>query len=324
MVAPRLMAVLREFVLGFVLLTGGSMAIASEAASTTGPAKLPIADCLLVDTDGNLDDLRALAVLAPFSTIRAVIVTDGMVPVVEGTGVLKSFLGQLPGPKAIPVLAGAGRAITSPSPPSWSWLAGARADVSRVYKALSILGASPLPAPSPSQQTIAQSVSTHLEGCKAVGLLMIGPWSSFLLYQAPVLGRLAFVVAQGRSPFDATPEGNLEWDRVNCKFDRDACTFAQGVLQQVPMYWVDLPDKGVRYPVTKDMIGGLKTAPLALALKRVLFDDPALVDQQQWDDMAAIFILRPDAFRKEGQHFLPRLEPGPMRELERALISGER
>lgn len=323
MMSHYIVAMIRKCLIGTLLLVNCSVAIALETAAKA-PAKLPAADCLLIDTDGNLDDLRAIAIIAPFLTIRAVVVTDGMVPVRQGADFLRSFLDHLPANKAIPVLTGASRAITSPAPPGWDWLAGARTDASRVHSTMSTLSASRPQAATSPEQTLEQSVAANVKGCQAIGLVMIGPWSSFLHYQARIVDRIAFVVAQGRSPFDPTPEDNPDWDRVNCKFDRDACTFAQGVLTRVPVYWVDLPDKGDRYPITRDMIAGLKSAPLALALKGALLGDPALLVQQQWDDMAALFVLRPEAFRRDGQHYHPRLGPVMMRELERALISGQR
>lgn len=314
----------RAWLLGQVMLLGCPVAFAAGPAPAPVPARLPATDCLLVDMDGNLDDLRAIAVIVPFSQIRAVVATDGMMVASQGAAMLMSFLAYLPASQSIPIITGASRAVTSPAPPAWNWLADARADANRIQSALGTLPVAQPRNHALAPQVIEQRVAASTKGCKAIGLLMIGPWSSFLYYQSSILDRLAFVVAQGRSPFDATPVGNLEWDRVNCKFDRDACAFAQGVLRQVPVYWVDLPDVGPRFPVTKEMIGGLMSTPLALALKRVLLDDPALAGQQQWDDLAAVFMLHPDAFQQEGQHFLPRLDPHAMQELERTLISGQR
>lgn len=287
-------------------------------------ATLPPVDCVLIDSDSNLDDLRALAVVVPFLPVRGVVVTDGILLAKDGAETTKLFLSNLPAKPPIPVMEGAARAITSAAPPAWPWFADARADALRIKPFLERVSPRPVKSGANVQQAFSDQVASAVQGCSTIGLLVIGPWSSFGAYQQQIISRVKYVVAQGRSPLDPTPARDLGWGRVNCNFDRDACLFSLGKLQSIPVHWVDLPDKGPIYPITRDFIQKLKNTPLGLVLKRLMSEDPAWRIQQQWDEMAAMFILQPEEFEADGQHYLPARVPEVMRNLESSLISGSR
>lgn len=61
------------------------------------PVKLPDVACLVVDSDANMDDLRALAIVAPHRRIAAIIATEGILPLEAGAQTLAQFYGQHPG-----------------------------------------------------------------------------------------------------------------------------------------------------------------------------------------------------------------------------------
>src|SRR5258705_7624738 len=62
-------------------------------------------ECILIDSDAHLDDMRAVATLAPTGRVVAVITTEGIARSREGAGAMEAFLGRA-GLK-IPVIVGA-------------------------------------------------------------------------------------------------------------------------------------------------------------------------------------------------------------------------
>ena len=62
-------------------------------------------DCILIDSDADLDDFRAVATLAPTRQVVAVIVTEGIVRAYEGAGAMQSFATRAK--LALPVIVGA-------------------------------------------------------------------------------------------------------------------------------------------------------------------------------------------------------------------------
>jgi inosine-uridine nucleoside N-ribohydrolase len=151
---------------------------------------------VLVDSDAGLDDLRAIAVLAPHRRIAAVVVTEGLATPRGGARALRAYLRGT----GIPVVEGA-----SPAP-------GRDLDPDRVrgldgWRATVETLNGTLPPPGPADragEAIAPPVEAEVErlttGCSRLALLAIGPWTSFQRYEGAVGGRLVHVVAQG-SPF---------------------------------------------------------------------------------------------------------------------------
>jgi inosine-uridine nucleoside N-ribohydrolase len=305
-----------------ILLQLPAAAAPQTSAVKVLSGSLPRVACVLIDSDANLDDLRAIAVIAPYIRIGAVITSDGILSAQQGAPVIAKFLASLSNTGAIPVLVGSGRSAMPASTPDFRWLAQTRMEAARLAPLLSAFSPVLSRRSAPRLGDIRTLVANATQDCPSLGLLMIGPWSSFQNYFPEISKRLKFVVVQGRSLFDLTPVDNLEWDRVNCKFDRDACAFAIGRLHAHTVYWIDLPNKGPTFPITQDMVEGLSTTPLALALKQLHDRDPAWKGQQQWDDLAALFIVRPSLFKRDGQHYLPRGDPGMMRTWERKAING--
>jgi hypothetical protein len=107
-------------------VTVAALALAlTWAAVSAGTGERTAADqraCLVVDTDVGLDDYRALAVVLPARDVRAVVVTEGISGVPNGSTAVSMFLashGATP-----PVLPG----LASADPPAYDWLPPVRAE----------------------------------------------------------------------------------------------------------------------------------------------------------------------------------------------------
>lgn len=274
------------------------------------------ADCLLVDSDGNLDDLRAVAIVAAKRHIAAIVATGGLVPVDDGVTTFARFFRGAGGSGGTKVIRGRSAAAE----PGFTWLAEARQDAKEVQAALP---EEPVPvegtATPVTTESLKEAVANAVQGCGSVGLLMIGPWTSFVVYREVIRPRLKFVVAQGRSPFDPA---DPDWDRVNCTFDTAACRDALVSLQDLSIRWVDLPAAGPLYPLDEVMIAGLGGTEMSRTLRRVMQMTSSWQRQQLWDDTAAIYLERPGAFRTAGGHFEPDCSPAEMRRLASEIMNG--
>ena len=165
--------------------------------------------------------------------------------------------------------------------------------------------------------------------CTRVELLIIGPWTSFMRYAPPLLGKVDAIVAQGRpapDELDAEPGG------FNCTYDRDSCLAAFDMLvgrrvradRHLRALWMDIPhspvgfgsaEAGVKsdgspaYPFSPT-IGWLdelkKSGGAAAVFSDVLANQPnSWNDTSLWDELAALYLLRPELFASRGGHWEP-------------------
>lgn len=65
----------------------------------------PQLDCVIIDTDAHLDDIRAIAVLAPTKHVVAIVATEGISETVAGAQAIRHFLQRI-GREDIPVFPG--------------------------------------------------------------------------------------------------------------------------------------------------------------------------------------------------------------------------
>jgi hypothetical protein len=171
------------------------------------------------------------------------------------------------------------------------------------------------------EDELGEAVARAVRDCPAVGLVAIGPWTSVVAYHSWIADRLKFVLVQGRSPDDPA---DPDWDRVNCRFDAASCRAALDGLRHLAFAWVDLPAGGSAYPLDTDLVTRFTATPSARALRSVMQAEAQWQVQQLWDDSAALFLLRPDAFRRVGQHYEPAVSPAEMRKVFGSLIDGSR
>lgn len=292
------------------------------SAASAAPASLPPAQCLVVDSDGNLDDLRALALLATHRRVAAVVTTDGMVPADWGALIVQRFLMlATPGTYHQPtVIAGKARAAQDRPAPTYTFIEPARRDMRAVDQALRDLGATGALVQAPStDEALGDAVAVATRDCDGVGLVVLGPWSSFSAYRDQLAPRLRFVVAQGRSPEDKDDE---RWDRINCWLDEVSCRAAVRQLGPDGIAWADMPGTGSSFPVDARMFTTLGATPAGKLLKELHQKAAPEEEHHQWDDMAALFTLRPDAFERVSQYHRPKLDCDRMRQLQIDLLNG--
>src|SRR5689334_12808821 len=86
----------------------------------------PAQYCLVIDTDGGLDDFRAFAVVLPQRELRAVVVTEGIASVSRGSTAIALFLASAP--SSAPVIPG----LAAATPPAYDWLPDVRAGAERI------------------------------------------------------------------------------------------------------------------------------------------------------------------------------------------------
>lgn len=269
------------------------LALVGAGLGWTAPAADP-KTCLVVDTDVGVDDYRALAVVAPARDLRAVVVTEGISGVPNGTTAMAMFLA---GPPVLPGLA-------SPNPPAYDWLPPVRAAAERMNN---FLGAA-VPA-NGTPDRLAAHVRAAVRGCGRVELLVLGPWTSYPRYKAALGGQVR-IVASGRSFAENNP------DNFNCEYDLAACEKApRGAV------YVDLP-AAPPYDPTAEMVARLDDAGSPGLLKAVLLADPSQwLGTRLWDDTAALSLVAPRVFAPVGGHLEPTVGEAELRDLVVAAVN---
>ena len=158
--------------------------------------------CIVVDSDADLDDFRAVITLAPTGQLAAIVITEGIARAHEGAGAMENLLSHAG--LVVPVIVGASadreRQYTpDKNLPAWR----------RAAEQLNGILTNPI---SPSIQTDGDFVRTLRRltaKCSTVSLLVIGPWTSFLRYADDLLPKVDRITVQGRAPSlaTATPTG---------------------------------------------------------------------------------------------------------------------
>lgn len=293
--------------------------------------------CVVIDTDAALDDYRAIAVLAPAEKIAAIVVTEGIARGPEGAAAMKEFLGRAG--LSIPVLVG-----TTPNPqrdyhPN-EQLDDWRSNAERLN---GLLSSAQHPS-SPSIEVI-DALRPYVRECNQLTLLVIGPWTSFMRYAPELLSKVDQIIAQGR-PFPDELGG--EPAGFNCVYDKDSCMAAFDLLigrqrrtgRPLKASWVDIPngldvcgraepgmdEKGIRkfaYVPSASWARQLEQAGgLALTIAAMLRANPSGLEKTSlWDDLAALYILRPDIFGVRGGHLEPCVTAQSARDLLSTFMS---
>ena len=262
--------------------------------------------CLVVDTDVATDDFRAFAVLFPHRDLRAVVVTEGISSVPRGSTAIALFLAS--GQSLAPVIPG----LAATAPPAYDWLPAARAAAERINGLLT--ESVPFSASSPNK--LQPALLAALNGCQAVDVLVLGPWSSFVQYALTLRHLIRRVVASGRPLAENNP------DNFNCVYDQLACDKADKLLRTFRnAVWIDLPADGSSYPTTQEMVDRLAGAGMPGVLRAALNADPSQwLGTRLWDDTAALYLLAPEDFAAKGAHLEPAIDEETLRsELVKAI-----
>ena len=205
----------------------------------------------------NLDDLRAIAVVAAHRRVSAVVATDGILSAERGAATLARFLAGAD-PERPAIIRGFGRFTSTPQPPVWDWWAQTRSEAERLESELAQT-APPLQILTPtSAPDLGELVAHAVRDCPTLGLLVTGPWSSFVAYHSRIADRIRFVVSQGQPPDDPVDPG---WDGVNCSLDVASCRAALDELRDLGISWINLA-RDAPFPLDEAMINGLGARPL--------------------------------------------------------------
>ena len=294
----------------------------------------PQLDCVIIDTDAHLDDMRAIAVLAATKRIKAIVTTEGIADRFAGALAIQQLLQRI-GSDNIPVFPG-----EEPNPKRKFTL---KLEQIKEWRAIaqSLNGTFPNLGPGSNfgTQHLANDLRPKLDGCDHVELLVIGPWTSFMSYGPELLDRIDLIVAQGR-PDPDEQEGRPSG--FNCLYDESSCLSAFDLLvgreQRVGSHlranWVDIPqspeplgsaEPGVAadgeriYPFspTLEWANDLRQAGRgARVISEILLNDPnGWKATSLWDDLAALYLLRPELFGRRGGHWEPRISATTVRRI---------
>jgi hypothetical protein len=294
--------------------------------------------CVIIDTDVDLDDIRAIAVLAGSRRIVAIVTTEGIARSEEGAAAVKQFLQRI-GAK-IPVIPG------ESANPERDYVA--ESDLPRWREAAEHLNGTFSNAESPSDphpRWIANALRPLLNDCRRVELLVIGPWTSFMRYGPELLDRINLIVAQGwpdPNELRQQPAG------FNCTYDLNSCLSASDLIagrrlradRRLRVNWVDIPESPIGCGAAEPGIdpNGAPVYPFrptwewaeklheaggrAKAVSDILMKDQAgWAKTALWDDLAALFLLRPDLFGARGGHWEPCVSADTVRNLLAAYMA---
>ncbi len=241
--------------------------------------------CWIVDTDVYWDDLGALALLLPRRNVVAVVATGGISSPQQGIGTLGLFISI--GSSNAAILQGKGAALT-PAEWQWDWVPKALVYTSKLEPELR-KAAPNIKKIAAANQPLLSGIAEATHNCENVGVLMIGPWTSYGDYEEAIDSKLSIVVALGS-------EGG-----TNCVIDKRPCETSKNKL-------------GHRLrQVSNQFFGSFEfdsyapnSPPMSLALRKLSTEFGTARELGQWDMLAALLILRPDLFQFNSNHeFLP-------------------
>ena len=294
--------------------------------------------CIVVDSDAGLDDYRAVSALAPTGRLSAVIVTEGISRSREGAGGMEAFLKR--SGLYVPVLTGASaspRRVYVPKKDFPLWRDAA--------ERLNGLRETVAAGSAPSSEMLTR-LADLTSKCPTISLVVIGPWTSFMGYAPELLDRIDRIVAQGR-PYPDELGG--EPTGFNCTFDINSCLAAHDLLvgrqkradRKLRVNWVDIPNTaepcGAAEPGVdssgkrvfafspsadwaEELSGRGGAAAVIAAMLRA--NPAAWAKTSLWDDLTALFLLRPEVFAARGGHQEPCVPAAAIRDLLVEAISG--
>jgi inosine-uridine nucleoside N-ribohydrolase len=284
--------------------------------------------------------LAALGPRVPAQRIAAVVVTEGLARTAEGAGAMEAFLrnsglDEVPVVQGIPPNPKRQFRVESPLPydlPTW------RENTERLNGMLP----APVRSTDPAVGDVAVGLRRHTEECRSISLLVIGPWTSFLRYAPDILERVERIIVQGR-PYPDELGG--EPAGFNCTYDLDSCYAAFDLLvgrqqrtgRRFRATWVDIPGgpeacaaaepgvdaQGRRVyafsPVpswadeldrvaelAEEQTPGRNRGRVAREIAKLLRSNPAALGETSlWDDLAALYLMRPNLFAVRGGHVEP-------------------
>ena len=326
------LAPVRMIVAGTVVaLMSTTVGIGCAGPVSAAPLTPGSRDCVVIDTDFDFDDLMAIPPVVAQRDVRAIITTEGVTRPGPAAGAIRVLLkrGDVgPAPK---VIVGA-PSLAPHGPEEHPWLLRLRDALERLNNWLPGLR----PAPSSEVQqgrsgAFAQRVVKAVEDCTSIDLLIIGPFSSFNVYAPAIEDRIDEVVLQGK-PLHGDPLADPDDLTFNCEYDMPSCEAAFPHLDAMRSTWVEVT-RNVHPPYVPsiDMVRNLEDSGLPGALERALRADQTTWRPQRlppggksllWDQLAALYLLRPEAFVPVGGHVETTLTPQQVRRAWTAATNG--
>lgn len=315
--------------------------------ATTQPAALQPAACTLIDTDFDIDDMMAIPLVIGNRYVAGIVTSEGYTLPPDGAAALSRFIAE-PGQRHIPVIMGA--SINLPDSKIKSDWGQFVLDYRSMMGSAFALLATDLPPAVASSKDYVKEVQKSVAECDSVDVLLIGTFTSFINYSPAIRDKIKNVVIMGM-PLRGDPTqkpGNFSF---NCEYDMNACKIA--FEQQLPgltHFFVDPPRTDLDktpvghqekvYGPTLAMVEGLEPRGLPNALKQALVGivrDGSLGPSVKgadywaidccfkaggksllWDQMAALFLVHPEAFNQVGGpegHFEPTISADDVRAL---------
>lgn len=304
------------------MFLAGALGLAvSGAVALEAPKKAPVPQaakgvaCTVIDTDFDIDDIMALLPVLQARHVAAIIATEGAALAAPGA-MAASKLTAVAGRKSVPVIVGESYPGTR-DVSRWKWLPAMRADMHRANGLLTTEI-----QPEPQTLSLVERVKQAVAGCNRISLLIIGPFTSFQHYGPALRARIDRVVMQGR-PYYSKEEGDGS-HTFNCEYDLAACKRSFPTLQKLRATWVDVNKKAeAPYSPTHDMVDGLRKDGLAGSFRASVLAIPTNWEANPqtgnksflWDQLAALYFLRPDLYHKVGAHMQAKPSATEMRRL---------
>ena len=292
--------------------------------------------CVLVDTDFDIDDMMAIPPIIGSKHVAAIVTSEGYTKSELGAAALERLISE-PNQRQIPVIVGVNTDLPEKNIISqWGQFV---LQYRELMNRLNNFMGAPLP-PSTGGVDYQKKVSNALSTCKSVDVLIIGTFSSFVNYSPLIESKINQVVIMGKPLEGDTTQrpGNFSF---NCEYDMPACK--KVFYEQLPKLkhvYVDVPRtkcdmtpnkngcKGTVYGPNTSMVKRLGSQGLPNTLKQVLLGHMMSWDLDDWpnskyggkslmwDQSASLFMIYPDIFVKvggPGGHYEANVSPEELR-----------
>ena len=319
------------FIISLILLQGCVRGESRQVQSSNA-----INQCVLIDTDFDIDDMMAIPLVIGNRHVVALITSEGYTKPELGAAALSRLIAE-PNQRHIPVIIGASTHLDENKILSkWGSFVLQYRELMNRLNHFATLAMPPAIVNSDYTDQVLRTVSN----CKSVEVLIIGTFSSFVNYSSKIESKISRVVIMGKAlEGDATQNrGNFSF---NCEYDLSACK--KVFYEQLPKYqyvYVDVPRskcdnapnrddcKGTVYGPTLDMVNNLDSQGLPNTLKIVLLENPDSWNMNTWpnkiyggktllwDQSAALYMIYPELFKKiggPGGHYEAAVSPEEFR-----------
>ena len=304
------------------------MSAVVAALSFAIPAEAAVADCVVIDTDFDIDDMMSIPMVIGARHVAAIVATEGYTLAPIGASAISRLVAE-PGQRTIPVIvdAQAGMPAAEIAETIGSYVLDYRGIMGRLNNFLP----TELP-PTPVRNDYGSQVVDAVAGCTRVDVLVLGTFASFENYSPTIRSKIGRVVITGR-PLEGDQE--LEaGESFNCVYDHRSCeTVFHQQLPGLDHTFVDVPRSdcdttpnragcvGTVYGPTLAMARALGPVGLPNTLRQIMLNDSdtwAVDTWEQsgyggrtmfWDQSTTLALLDPSLFRPMGAHAETTLSP---------------